>query len=139
MLEYEITASVLSGGKAKAVANKSEIIFDATSGRDNILPNPAELLLTSLAACMLKNIQRYSEILNIPYRYARVNVHGIRNDNPPFMKTITYLLEVDTDADDRKIETWHKNILKFGTITGTLSKACELKGSMIKIKENNSI
>lgn len=139
MLEYEITASVLSGGKAKAVVNKSEIIFDATSGRDNVLPNPAELLLTSLAACMLKNIQRYSEILNIPYRKAIITVHGIRNDNPLFMKTITYTIEIDTDADERKIEVLHKNILKFGTITGTLSKVCELKGSMHKIQGITSI
>jgi uncharacterized OsmC-like protein len=134
MLEYEIKAYVLHGGIAEATANQSEIKFDATSGRDEVLPNPAELLLTSLAACMLKNIQRYSEILHIPYRKASITVHGIRNDNPPFMKTITYFIEIDTDVDDRKIELLHKNILKFGTITGTLSKACELKGSMQKMK-----
>jgi uncharacterized OsmC-like protein len=139
MLEYQIKAHVLNGGIAGAKANQSEIRFDATSGRDEVLPNPAELLLTSLAACLLKNIQRYSEILNIPYRKANITVHGVRNDNPPFMKIITYTIEIDTDADERKIETWHKNMLKFGTITGTLSKACELKGSMHKIKENNSI
>ena len=59
MLEYEVTASVQEGGLAKATANHSKIAFDATSGRDDELPNPAELLLTSLAACMLKNLQRY--------------------------------------------------------------------------------
>lgn len=134
MLEYEIKASVRQDGIAKAIANHSEIAFDATSGRDDVLPNPAELLLTSLAACMLKNVQRYSEILHIPYRKARVTIHGIRNDNPPDMSEISYHLEVDTDADERKIENWHKNILKFGTITNTLSRACRVNGSMIKIK-----
>jgi uncharacterized OsmC-like protein len=132
MLEYQVTASLLQGGLAKAIANHSEIAFDATSGRDNALPNPAELLLTSLAACMLKNIQRYSEILNIPYHKARVEINGKRNDNPPFMSEINYRLEVDTDADDRKIDNWHKNILKFGTITNTLNRACKMEGTMIK-------
>lgn len=134
MLEYEINASVQQGGKATANANNSEIAFDATSGRDDILPNPAELLLTSLAACMLKNVQRYSEILKIPYRSAKVTIHGKRNENPPAMSEINYLIEVDSDADVRKIENWHKNILKFGTITNTLAKACVITGEMKTIK-----
>ena len=132
MLEYQITAKVQQGGIAQATANQSEVSFDATSGRDDVLPNPAELLLTSLAACMLKNVQRYSEILKIPYRSAKVTVNGIRNDNPPFMKEITYLLEIDTDADEHKIKNGHKNILKFGTITNTLNRACKLNGEMLK-------
>lgn len=132
MLEYEITATVEQGGVAKAIANHSEIAFDATSGRDEALPNPAELLLSSLAACILKNVQRYSEILHLPYRQARITIHGNRNDNPPFMSAITYRLEIDTDVEERKIEMWHKNILKFGTVTNTLAKACELKGEMTK-------
>lgn len=132
MLEYQITATVQQGGKAEAVANRSEVAFDATSGRDEILPNPAELLLTSLAACMLKNVQRYSEILKVSYRSAKINIHGIRNDNPPFMSEIHYLLEIDTDADERQLNVWHKNILKFGTITNTLKRACLLEGTMKK-------
>lgn len=86
MLEYTIQATVKAGGEARAQAHQSEIMFDATSGRHNILPSPAELLLTSLAACILKNVQRYSEILNIPYRSAKITVNGVRNNNPPFMK-----------------------------------------------------
>lgn len=135
MLEYKITANAIPPGTATAKANQSEIQFDASSGRDDELPNPAELLLTSLAACMLKNVQRYSEILKIHYHKARVSIHGVRNDNPPYMKTIRYILEVDTDADERKIDNWHKNILKFGTITNTLKRACEVTGEIKKTKE----
>lgn len=133
MLEYRITAIGTPPGLAAFVANKSEIKFDATSGRDDVLPNPAELLLSSLAACILKNVQRYSEILKIPYQSARITINGIRNDSPPYMKEINYILEVNTDADEKKIQNWHKNILKFGTITNTLMRACEIKGKMIKI------
>jgi uncharacterized OsmC-like protein len=132
MLEYEINATLVHGGTAKANANNSEITFDATSGRDDVLPNPAELLLTSLAACMLKNLRRYSEILHIPYRKAKISIQGIRNDNPPYITEINYNLEVDTDTNERKIENWHKNILKFGTITNTLTRACKLQGTMVK-------
>lgn len=132
MLEYTIQATVKSGGEAMAQANQSVVKFDATSGRDDVLPNPAELLLTSLSACILKNVQRYSEILDIPYRSAKITVNGVRNDNPPFMKEINYTLEIDTDADEHKINIWHKNIVKFGTITNTLMRACEVSGKIVK-------
>ena len=55
MSEYEIRAHLERGGQASASANKSDISFDATVGCDAILPNPAELLLTLLAACIDKN------------------------------------------------------------------------------------
>ncbi|MDZ7742155.1 MAG: OsmC family protein [Bacteroidota bacterium] len=131
MLKYSVEAEVTNGGIAKAKANNSRLSFDATSGRDEVLPNPAELLLTSLAACMLKNVQRYSEILKIPYRSAKIRLEGKRKDNPPSMEEITYRLEVDTDADERKIKIWHKNILKFGTVTNTLMRGTKVKGEMV--------
>lgn len=140
MLEYKIIAKVEQGGLAQATANKSEINFDATSGRHETLPNPAELLLTAVAACILKNVQRYSEILNYPYRSAKIKVKGIRNDNPPFMKEISYKVFVDTDIEDKKMINWHKNILKFGTITNTVSKSVKLNGEFLKMNaENNDL
>ena len=97
------------------------------------MPNPAELLLTASAACILKNVQRYSEILKIPYRNAKITVKGIRNDNPPYIKKIEYVLEIETDADEKKLNNWHKNIIKFGTISNTLSKACNFSGKIVKL------
>ena len=130
MLQYEISAISEKGGKASAIANNSTISFDASAGRDDILPNPAELLLTALAACILKNVERYSEILHYPYRSAKITVRGERSDRPPAMKKIEYLLEIDTDIEERKLNNWHKNIVKFGTISNTIANACELKGEM---------
>jgi len=80
MLQYSISATMISGGQAKAIANQAEISFDATSGRATNLANPAELLLTSLAACMLKNIHRYSKILHLPYPKAKFSISGTRSD-----------------------------------------------------------
>ncbi len=131
MLEYEIKATSTAGGaQATVAANNTDIRFDATDDRDEVLPNPAELLLAALAACILKNVERYALKLHIPYQSARITVHGTRSDVPPAMQAITYLLEVDTDVQERKINLLHRNILKFGTITNTLSKACELNGEI---------
>lgn len=136
MLEYEITAKSKKGGKAKADANHSEVRFDASAGRDATLPNPAELLLTSLSACILKNVERFSGLLHFDYRMAKVTVKGLRNESPPYMSEIEYTLEVDSDMDEKMLQLLHKNILKFGTITNTLAKASNLKGRIIKMKTN---
>ena len=60
MLEYQITAYSKAGGDAQATIGASMVSFDASA--DNILElsNPVELLLISLAACILKNVERYS-------------------------------------------------------------------------------
>lgn len=130
MLQYSISASSKVGGEAKAIANQSNIAFDASAHRDAILPNPAELLLTSLSACILKNIERFSEILKFDYTTAQVTVNGIRNDKPPFMSEINYTITIQSDMDENKLALLHKNILKFGTITNTLSRCAKLTGTI---------
>jgi uncharacterized OsmC-like protein len=137
MLEYKISATSTEGGEATATANNGTIHFDASAGRQENLPNPAELLLTSLAACMLKNVERFSEILKYDYTQAKVSITGVRNDSPPFMSKIDYVLQIETDMDENKLQLLHKNILKFGTITNTLAKVAELNGSIEFLNTNN--
>jgi len=50
--------------------------------------------------------------MKIPYRLPKITVNGVQNDNPPFMKEINYTIEIDTDADERKINIWHKQNIK---------------------------
>lgn len=130
MLDFKIKAESLKGGIAKSEANNSNINFDASAGRKENLPNPAELLLSSLAACMLKNVERFSEILKFDYEKATVEIIGIRNDSPPSMEKISYTLKVKSTMDKKKLNLLHKNILKFGTITNTLAKSTELNGTI---------
>ena len=130
MLTYNVNAKSKKGGLAYAEANNDKIEFDASAGRKDNLPNPAELLLSSLAACMLKNVERFSSLLKFDYSDAQVQVIGERNDSPPFMKSIKYTLKVDSEMDLQKLNLLHKNILKFGTITNTLAKALDLSGTI---------
>lgn len=81
---------------------------------------------------MLKNVYHYSEILKIPYRSAKVTIHGIRNGNPLFMLEIRYHIEIDADANERQLNTWLKNILEFGAETNMLKCACLLESTLKK-------
>jgi len=134
MLSYQIKAESLKGGQAKAIANNAIVKFDTTVGRQENLPNPAELLLTSLAACMLKNVERFSKILKYDYVKAEIEIEGLRNETPPFMSEINYVLKVDSDMEEKKLNLLYKNILKFGTVTNTIAKAAKLNGTIEFIK-----
>jgi uncharacterized OsmC-like protein len=135
LLTYNVTANSKKGGKASAKAKESAIVFDASSGRDQQFPNPAELLLSSFAACVLKNVERFSELLHFDYKTASIKVKGWRQDRPPMMSKITYVLEIDSDMDLKKLNLLHKNILKFGTITNTLAQVVELSGKIKSSKD----
>jgi len=134
MLEYTIKAKSAQGGDAIVEANNGSLKFDASAGRKDGLTNPAELLLSALAACVLKNVERFSELLHFTYKTAKISVQGWRQERPPMMSKISYVLEIDSDMDLKKLNLLHKNILKFGTITNTLAKAVNLSGE-IKFKK----
>jgi hypothetical protein len=53
------------------------------------------------------------------------------------MSKIDYVLQIETDMDENKLQLLHKNILKFGTITNTLAKVAELNGSIEFLNTNN--
>ena len=89
------------------------------------------MLCASLAACLLKNIERYSEMLPFQYDMAAVEVEAIRQDAPPKMTRMRYRIEIVTDEPQALVDLLHHNIRKYGTITNTLAAACELTGEMV--------
>lgn len=101
------------------------------SGNPNAF-NPAELLLAALSACMIKGIERVIPILKFDLRGVEVRVHGIRQDVPPRMESISYEIVVDTDEGDHRIDLLHENVKKYGTVFNTVAPGTELQGSMVR-------
>ena len=130
MLEYTVIAR-RTGPSAMATADRcpsAVLAFDTDpAGRTDAF-NPAELLLASVAACMLKGIERVIPLLKFRLEGATVRVHGVRQDAPPRMTRIDYDLVIDTDESDQRLDLLHQNVRKFGTIYNTVSAAVELTG-----------
>ncbi len=135
MLKYQIEAKSEAGGIALANTKRIAIPFDAAAESGNQLPNPAELFLSSFAACILKNVERYSQKLHIPYKKSKITVEGWRTDIPPAMVKVNYTLTIVSDATPQKIELLHKNIKKFGTIYNTVAGSCEVNAKLIHKNE----
>jgi hypothetical protein len=69
---------------------------------------------------------------NFRYRSVEVRLHGIRQDNPPFISSISYEIIVDTDEDDRRLDLMHRNVRKFGTVSNTIAAATKLHGTILR-------
>jgi uncharacterized OsmC-like protein len=134
MLEYSVAARRLDARGSEASTKEATIILDTdVSGRPDAF-NPAELLLAAVAACMIKGIERVAPMLHFQFRGVEVRLHGVRQDSPPFISSITYDLIVDTDEEDRRLELLHQNVRKYGTISNTVAAATKLEGKIVRAK-----
>ena len=129
-LEYHVSARRIDSHGSEASAKSAFITLDTdVAGRQDAF-NPAELLLASLAACMIKGAERALPMLHFELAGIEVRLLGTRQDAPPRMTEINYEIIVDTIEDDRRLELLHTNILKYGTISNTLAGAVKLGGTI---------
>lgn len=135
---YRVHGVSHPGGHGRIRCNTTDVKVDTGSFSDGIRPGPAELLCASLAACLLKNIERYSEMLPFQYETAVVEVEAERQDAPPRMTRMRYRIEIVTEEPKHRVDLLHRNIRKYGTITNTLAAVCELTGEMVARRSHES-
>ncbi|MBU1312539.1 MAG: OsmC family protein [Alphaproteobacteria bacterium] len=130
MLEYRVAARRIDSHGAEASTKEARIVLDTDmAGRPDAF-NPAELLLASVAACMIKGIERVTPTLDFHLRGIEVTLLGKRQDSPPKMVSITYELIIDTEETDQRLDLLHKNVRKYGTISNTVAEATDLQGTI---------
>lgn len=130
MLEYRVTARRIGSHGSEASAKAATITLDTDmAGRDDAF-NPAEMLLASLAACMLKGADRVTPMLDFKLRGIEVSLHVKRQDSPPKMVRIGYEIVVDSDDIDQRLDLLHRNLREYGTISNTLAEATDLVGTI---------
>ena len=134
-MQYSIKASSSSNNNASVKIKDSDIAFGITSQTEEQLPNPAELFLGSFSACILKNVERFSNFMNFTYTKAELIVHARRLEKPPRMDEIRYELKIYSRDTTINIDLLKKNIEKFGTIFNTVKASCTVEGEIIKISE----
>ncbi|HEU4319585.1 MAG TPA: OsmC family protein [Acidimicrobiia bacterium] len=136
---YRVHGVSRPGGHGKIRCNTTDIKADTGATSDGFRPGPAELLCASLAACLLKNIERFSEMLPFQYDLATVEVEAERMAAPPRMTVMRYQIEIVTNEPDRRVELLHRNIRQYGTITNTLAAACDLTGEVIAHRSHPTV
>lgn len=130
MLNYAITARRVDAAGGLSAARDAQVVLDTSlAGRADAL-NPVELLLSALAACMIKGVERAAPLLHFAFSGVELRLAAERQDNPPRVTAITYELIVATDETDRRLELLHTNVRKYGTISNTLAAATTLTGTI---------
>ncbi|MDP5106560.1 MAG: OsmC family protein [Polaribacter sp.] len=133
-MNYQIKASSISNEDAVIHIKESNIDFGTTSKTAEVLPNPAELFLGSFAACMLKNVERFSIMMKFTYSKTILEVNATRLENPPRMDNIMYNLTIFSNDKKLNADLLKKNIEKFGTIYNTIKLSCTISGTINQIQ-----
>jgi uncharacterized OsmC-like protein len=127
-MQFDVVSVRLSAHVSESRCKDAVITLDTDMAGNREAFNPAELLLAALSACMIKGIERVTPILKFSLRGVEVQVHGVRQDVPPRLESITYEIVVDTDEPDRRLDLLHDNVRKFGTGFKMVAPGTELSG-----------
>jgi|GEM_PF-661198 len=130
--EYTVRARSGVEGIGWIDAKDQTIKFDrAWGGPPSVeVPGPAEVLASAFAACLLKNIERFSQLLPFSYEDVEVDVTIHRQDRPPRFDRIDYVITLTTDASTDRVALLAKNLSKYGTVYNTLAATCDVTGSI---------
>lgn len=132
MLDYHVSARRLDAHGSQVATKDASLIIDTDlAGRRDAF-NPAELLLASLAACILKGVERVAPMLDFAFAGISVTLHGTRQDSPPKMLRIDYAVTVDTTESDQRLALLLRNIQKYGTIHNTLAGSVDITGTIAR-------
>lgn len=131
-MDYSVSANIEAHLTASFTSKGTSVSFGITSEQDE-LPNPAELLLGSFAACCLKNIERFSTLLKFEYDTATIEVNGERQEKPTKLIAINYSIRIQSSDPHLNLELLHKNLQKFGTIYNTLKETLAVNGDIVLV------
>lgn len=129
-MKYTIQASSKSTDAASIHFKRGKLNIGIIPDSAESLPNPAEVFIGSLAACILKNVERFSEFMHFQYSRAEVEINATRLEKPPRMDAIEYQLILYTDDGNINTELLKKNLEKFGTIYNTVKLSCSIEGTI---------
>jgi uncharacterized OsmC-like protein len=131
VLTYEVIARVVGPGLSRAESKQASIECDTSAGQSQTHMGPAELLVSAFAACVLKNVERFSGTLPFAYQGASIRVIAEREEKPPRITQIKYVLSITTKELPDRVDLLHRNIRKFGTIFNTIASACQVSGEIV--------
>jgi uncharacterized OsmC-like protein len=129
-MRYEVSARRVDAGGSLAVSHGAEVALGTDLAGNPRAMNPVELLLSALAACMIKGVERVTPTLNFAFDGVTIRLQADRQDAPPKLVAIRYEITVATSESDQRMDLLLRNILKYGTISNTLAAAVPMTGTI---------
>ena len=133
-MSYTITASSKAGKEGILQLKNSSVPFGISMETDALLSSPADIYLSSLAACMLKNIERFSVMMKFQYDYVTVEITATHQTKPPRLEGIVYEVIIFSKEDQINMSLLKRNLEKHGTIYNMVARACDISGKLLHRK-----
>lgn len=131
MMNFQLSAQRIGPAGSVVSAKEATLAIDTSlAGRPDAL-NPVELLLAALAACMIKGIERVAGTLGVNYSTVQVELSARRPKEEARLEDIEYLVTIETESDQSKLDLLHKNLMKHGTIYNTVKLGTKLSGKLV--------
>jgi uncharacterized OsmC-like protein len=129
---YFVQACRIDAHGSIATCKSAKLALDTdVTGRQDAF-NPTELFLASIAACMIKGIERVTPMIHFDLRGVDLEMSADRQDSPPKIIAVRYKMIVDTDESDQRLDLLHRNVRKYGTISNTVATAVALDGTVAR-------
>ncbi len=110
------------GRHARATIRQFTLDTGAHRGDADAGPNAVETLLTAVGTCLLTGLGMVSEASKVDVRAASVDLTATRQDRPPSITGVDYVLRVDSPASDdriaRLIDLAERNSTVLGSLRG---------------------
>ena len=127
---YQVTVTGQDAAHALAETRGHALTLNIKKGDGTAGFNAAETLLASLGACILTNVNALSQKMRLRVNAVRLEITGVRQDEPPGLIQINYHLTLDSPEPEEKLRELHDLCIKWGTVTNTLIDGVALRGTL---------
>ncbi len=116
---YRVSVTRQGEERAEAAARGYTLTLNAKKGGEAGF-NAAETLLAALGACLLTNLDSFAAKMRLRVDGARVDFTAVRQEDPPGLVDINYLLTINSPERVEKLQELHELAVKWGTVSNTL-------------------
>jgi len=128
MVRYSLSAKRTAEQGSLAKCKDAALTFSTDPGGTLRSFGAVDLLLASVAACLLSSVERHMP--DIAQHEVTVDVRALSQSYPPEIVAISYEIEVDTDEPQMQLDRLHSVVRKHGEVVNTLALAIPISGTM---------
>jgi len=129
--QYDVTVTRQDEVHSVASAGEHRLLLGTRRGDLTAGFNAAQTLLAAQGACLISNLTHFAELMRLDVAEIRIDVRGLRADDPPGLFEITYQVNLISSEPEEKLQKLFDLAVKWGTVTNTLAEGVEPQGKLL--------
>jgi len=128
MVKYSLSARRTAEQGSLARCKDAALSFSTDPGGTVKSFGAVDLLLASVAACLLSGIERY--VPDACQHDVTVDVRALSQSFPSEIVAISYEIVMDTEETQAMLDRLHSQLRKYGEVVNTLALAVPISGTI---------